>query len=113
MLCNIKPVPFHESDKHIFAEIPGGWGGGGGGGGLFRTPPSPPLYPPMKSKPFTSQLFTKQQILRLVRIKREQLQTTNEIWMKKLKFVLGRVENIVGKGENAGYQYFLLFPRCF
>ena len=22
----------------------------------------------------------------------------------KLKFVLGRVENIVGKGENAGYQ---------
>ena len=24
-----------------------------------------------------------------------------------------RVENIVGKGENAGYQYFLLFPQCF
>ena len=23
------------------------------------------------------------------------------------------VENIVGKGENAGYQHFLLFPRCF
>ena len=22
MLCNIKPVPFHESDKHIFAKIP-------------------------------------------------------------------------------------------
>ena len=31
----------------------------------------------------------------------------------KLKFVLGRVENIVGKGENAGYQHFLLFPQCF
>ena len=31
---------------------------------------------------------------------------------KKLKFVLGRVENM-GKGENAGYQHFLLFPRCF
>ena len=30
-----------------------------------------------------------------------------------LKFVLGRVENIVGKGENAGYQHFLLFPQCF
>ena len=29
---------------------------------------------------------------------------------EKLKFVLGRVENIVGKGENAGYQHFLLFP---
>ena len=24
-----------------------------------------------------------------------------------------RVENIVGKGENAGYQHFLLFPECF
>ena len=29
---------------------------------------------------------------------------------EKLKFVLLRVENIVGKGENAGYQHFLLFP---
>ena len=27
--------------------------------------------------------------------------------------VLDRVENIVGKGENAGYQHFLLFPQCF
>ena len=24
-----------------------------------------------------------------------------------------RVENIVGKGDNAGYQYFLLCPQCF
>ena len=32
---------------------------------------------------------------------------------QKLKFVLGRVENIVRKGENAGYQHVLLFPRCF
>ena len=30
-----------------------------------------------------------------------------------LEFVLGGVENIVGKGENAGYQHFLLFPQCF
>ena len=22
-------------------------------------------------------------------------------------------ENIVGKGENVGYQHFLLFPQCF
>ena len=29
---------------------------------------------------------------------------------EKLKFVLGRVKNIVAKGENAGYQHFLLFP---
>ena len=29
---------------------------------------------------------------------------------EKLKFVLGRVENIVGKGEYAGYQH---FPKMF
>ena len=29
------------------------------------------------------------------------------------KFVFGRVENIVRKGENAGYQHFLLFSQCF
>ena len=27
--------------------------------------------------------------------------------------VSGGIENIVGKGENAGYQHFLLFPQCF
>ena len=27
--------------------------------------------------------------------------------------VFDRVENIVGKGENAGYQHFLLFPQFF
>ena len=32
---------------------------------------------------------------------------------EKLKFVLGRDENIMGKGGNAGYQHFLLFPQCF
>ena len=32
---------------------------------------------------------------------------------EKIEFVLGRVENIVGKVENAGYQHFLLFPQCF
>ena len=29
------------------------------------------------------------------------------------KFVLDTIENNVRKGENAGYQYFLLFRRCF
>ena len=33
--------------------------------------------------------------------------------MQKLEFALGRIENIVGKGENAGYQHFLLLPQCF
>ena len=32
---------------------------------------------------------------------------------QKLKFVLGRVEKILEKGENAGYQHFLIFPKCF
>ena len=32
---------------------------------------------------------------------------------QKLRFALRRVEKIVGKGENAGYQHFLLFPQCF
>ena len=31
----------------------------------------------------------------------------------KLKFDMGRLENILGKGENTGYQHFLLFPQCF
>ena len=30
-----------------------------------------------------------------------------------LKFVFGRVENTVGKGENAGYQHVLLFLQRF
>ena len=32
---------------------------------------------------------------------------------EKLKFVFGRIENIVGKVENAGHQHFSLFPQCF
>ena len=32
--------------------------------------------------------------------------------VEKLKLVFRRVENM-GKGENAGYQHFLLFPQCF
>ena len=29
------------------------------------------------------------------------------------RFVFEKLENIVGKGENAGYKHFLLFPQCF
>ena len=32
---------------------------------------------------------------------------------QNLKFILGMEENIFGKGENASYQHFLLFPKCF
>ena len=31
----------------------------------------------------------------------------------QLKFVLERVENIVGKKENAGHQHFLLYRQWF
>ena len=30
----------------------------------------------------------------------------------KVARIMISVQNIVGKGENAGYQHFLLFPRC-
>ena len=30
-----------------------------------------------------------------------------------LKFVSGRIEHTFGEGKNAGYQHFLLFPKCF
>ena len=32
---------------------------------------------------------------------------------KMVIFVFGRAGNIMGKGENAGYQHFLLFETCF
>ena len=32
---------------------------------------------------------------------------------EKLKYDMGRVENIVGRRENEGYQDFVLFPKCF
>ena len=32
---------------------------------------------------------------------------------KTMIFVSDRVENIAGKGDNAGHQHFLLFPQCF
>ena len=32
---------------------------------------------------------------------------------QNITVVFRRIENIVGKEENAGYQHFLLFPQCF
>ena len=38
----------------------------------------------------------------------------NKLNIAKMKiFLFDRVENAVAKGENAGYQHFLLFPQCF
>ena len=33
--------------------------------------------------------------------------------VKMMNSLYNRVENTVGKGENAGYQHLLLFPQCF
>ena len=38
---------------------------------------------------------------------------TNLNVAQNLNFALKRVENTVGKGENAGNQHFLLYPQCF
>ena len=32
---------------------------------------------------------------------------------KMMISVFNSLQNIVGKGENAGYQHFLLLPQCF
>ena len=37
----------------------------------------------------------------------------SQIWCCKNDEFCRCTENIVGKGENAGYQHFLLFPQCF
>ena len=37
----------------------------------------------------------------------------NIIVTQNLRFAFGRVEKIVVKGENAGYQHFLLVPQFF
>ena len=52
--------------------------------------------------------LTKDKIFDQLNLKDDKINVTN-----KMNFVAGKVENIVGKGENAGYQHFLLFPQCF
>ena len=62
--------------------------------------PSPPLNPLPNDK-----------ILGLPKLKAfadDKLNVTQNV-----KVVFRRIENIVGKEENAVYQHFLLFPLCF
>ena len=33
--------------------------------------------------------------------------------VQRMKFVFDRVENILGRRENVGFQHLLLFPHCF
>ena len=37
----------------------------------------------------------------------------DKIKVANMIFVFDRAENIMGKGENAGYQYFFPFPSMF
>ena len=53
--------------------------------------------------------FTKRQ----VQIERLRSRQNILVCDSKTEFFMGLVENNVGKGENAGYQHFLLFPKCF
>ena len=58
------------------------------------------MYKPLKEKQYNCRNVTL-------------YQTTNFYAAMMIISVINRVENIVGKGENAGYQHFLLFPQCF
>ena len=56
-------------------------------------------------------------MLYLLTVDTSHLQATKNM-IKKLDFLLGRVENIVGEGENIwlpafGYQHSLVFLQCF
>ena len=60
---------------------------------------------------FLLTLFPNNQILDVTKLKAI---AENKINVAPMMIsVFGRVENIVGKGEYAGYQHFLLFPQCF
>ena len=59
------------------------------------------------------QIFTKRPYFRLIQIESICRRQNKCVASKKLKFALGKVENVVEKGENARHQHFLLFPQCF
>ena len=52
-----------------------------------------------------------QKNFRLVQIQRVADGTL--VLAQKMRFVLKMIGNIVGKGEKADFQHFLLFPQCF
>ena len=74
---------------------------------LIRAPSLIVALPP--EKPLTLYQTT----IFLDKIKFKPFADDSSIVAKMAIFVFDRVENNVGKGENAGYQHFLLFPQCF
>ena len=55
--------------------------------------------------------FPNDKVFRLVQI--ESICRQGNKYNLKTEIVFGMGKKIVGKGENAGYQHFLLFPQCF
>ena len=62
--------------------------------------------------PVHCRTLCQRQILRLVQIE-SICRRQNKCISEKQKFFLGWVENIVGEGEIACHEQFLLFPQCF
>ena len=69
-----------------------------------------PLLPAQASKLYINSL-PHSKVLDLIKFKAFADDKTN--LTKMIVSVFDKLENIVGKGENAGYQHFLLFPQCF
>ena len=69
-----------------------------------------------KASPFTKQsyvltLYHTIKILDHSKLKALAADTINS--NKNLRLVSGRVENALGKGDNAGYRHFLFFSKCY
>ena len=58
-----------------------------------------------------NKLFTRRQTLSLVQI--ERFLDNDMKWTQELKLISEIFENKEGKGENAGYPEFFLFPTIF
>ena len=69
------------------------------------------LYQAFRYTIIVPELFPKQQFLERTKFKAFAYDKLNVAGI--MIFVSDRVRNIVGKGESAGYQHFLLFPQCF
>ena len=62
---------------------------------------------------FESVLFSRLQMLSVRPSKLKAFPDDNSNVAQMMQFFFDWEENIVGKGENAGNQHFLLFPQCF
>ena len=59
----------------------------------------------------TNSLFSDDKILALSKLKLSSNDKSNAL--PNIKLIFCMVESSVGKGENTGYQHFLLFQQCF